>query len=400
MRFIAKFFILGRIVCLFIGLGSITCSVVIAASIQPPGVIIDHVPATSGRYVGSPSIVTGTNGYYLASHDFFGPKSNEHQQAVTAVFCSRDRGVSWQRIAIIDGQFWSSLFVNSGVVYLLGTDRHHGNVIIRRSADGGKTWTTPLDNSTGLLRDDGEYHCAPTPVIEFRGRLWRGMERRKPAVGWGSNYCAGVLSAPISADLLAATNWTFSNFLPSDRSWNKGDMRGWLEGNVVITPAGQIFDVLRVDTLKYPEKAALVSVSRDGEILSFDPATGFVNLPGGAKKFTIRYDPLSRSYWTLVNVVPPESETPARPATIRNLLALTTSKDLTNWTQRAVCFSHSDPVKHGFQYVDWQFEGDDIIAACRTASDDQDGGAHTYHDANFLTFHRVKDFRNLSDRSK
>jgi hypothetical protein len=130
------------------------------------------------------------------------------------------------------------LFVHRGCLYLLGPDRHHGNVLIRRSLDGGKTWTDPVDAETGLLRSDGEYHCAPMPVIEHNGRLWRAMERRDPPVGWGVNYRAGVLSASVDADLLKAASWQHSEFLPSDRSWNGGDMGAWLEGNVVVTPSG------------------------------------------------------------------------------------------------------------------------------------------------------------------
>ncbi len=48
---------------------------------------------------------------------------------------------------------------------------------------------------------------------------------------------------------------------------------------------------------------------------------------------------------------------------------------------------------HGFQYVDWKFEGEDLIAVSRTAFDDGLGGAANYHDANFITFHRVCNFR-------
>ena len=54
---------------------------------------------------------------------------------------------------------------------------------------------------------------------------------------------------------------------------------------------------------------------------------------------------------------------------------------------------HPDSAKHGFQYVDWLFDGADIIAACRTAFDDDEGGAHNFHDANYLTFHRIANFR-------
>jgi len=45
----------------------------------------------------------------------------------------------------------------------------------------------------------------------------------------------------------------------------------------------------------------------------------------------------------------------------------------------------------GFQYVDFMIEGNDILYLCRTAMN----GAHNYHDANYQTFHRIKNFRNL-----
>ena len=47
----------------------------------------------------------------------------------------------------------------------------------------------------------------------------------------------------------------------------------------------------------------------------------------------------------------------------------------------------------GFQYAGWQFAGANIPYVLRTAYD----GAHNYHDSNRITFHRVKDFRNLTD---
>jgi len=52
--------------------------------------------------------------------------------------------------------------------------------------------------------------------------------------------------------------------------------------------------------------------------------------------------------------------------------------------------------KHGYQYPDWQFEGDDIIAVVRTSHDDGIGGAHNFHDANYMTFHRIRGFRELT----
>jgi hypothetical protein len=73
------------------------------------------------------------------------------------------------------------------------------------------------------------------------------------------------------------------------------------------------------------------------------------------------------------------------------------SPDLRTWTVKKVILEHPDVEKHSFQYVDWQFEGKDLIVASRTAFDDETGGAHRAHDANYLTFHRVADFRRLTD---
>ncbi len=357
-----------------------------------PGVVIDHSPASSGLHIGSPSIAVLPAGDYVAAHDFFGPKSDEHRSARSLVFRSRDRGQSWKKISEIQGAFWSSLFVHRGALYLLGPDRHHGNILIRRSTDGGETWTTPTGAATGLLRDNGEYHCAPMPVLEHRGRLWRAFEWRQPPVAWGVNYCSGMLSAPADADLLQAAHWTASNFVPSDRAWNNGDMGAWLEGNAVAAPNGELVNVLRVQTRSPEEKAAIVRISADGRVASFDPATGFVPFPGGAKKFAIRFDAQSQRYWSVASIVHERHRAP-NPGGIRNTLALTCSPDLLHWTVRCILLYHPDVAKHGFQYVDWLFDGADIIAACRTAYDDGLGGAHNNHDANFLTFHRWTDFR-------
>lgn len=360
-----------------------------------PGVIVDYSPASSGLYIGSPSLAVLPGGDYVASHDFFGPKSNEHVSARSSVFRSADRGATWKRVSDIQGAFWSKLFVHRGALYFIGTDRHHGNAIIRRSADGGETWTSPVDRKTGLLRADGEYHCAPMAVVEHNGRLWRAMEWRHPPEKWGVNYRAGMLSIPVDGDLLDADQWTFAEFLPSYRAWNGGDMGAWLEGNAVVTPAGEIVNVLRVQTKSPDEKAAIVRVSADGRALTFDPEKDFVPFAGGSKKFTIHFDPQTKLYYALASIVA-DRHRAENPGGIRNTLALVSSPDLRTWTTRTILLYHPEVKKHGFQYVDWMFDGNDIIAASRTAYEDGVGGARNNHDANFLTFHRWKNFRGLT----
>ena len=71
------------------------------------------------------------------------------------------------------------------------------------------------------------------------------------------------------------------------------------------------------------------------------------------------------------------------------------SPDLKSWSVHKILLEHPDVKRHGFQYVDWQFNKKDIIFLSRTAFDDEYGGANNYHDANYLTFHRIKNFRKL-----
>lgn len=363
-----------------------------AGGAPPPGVVVDHIAAETRQYIGSPGLAVLANGDYVASHDFFGPGSTRDR---TVVFRSADKGATWAKQAEIVGQWWSTLFTHGGALYLMGTSREYGFCVIRRSADGGKTWTEPADANTGLLWGDGKYHCAPVPVVARKGRLWRAMEDAQGPGGWGDHFRAFMMSAPEGADLLKAESWTSSNRLGGDKAWLGGRFHGWLEGNAVVTPQGDIVDLLRVDDPQYPEKMARVAISADGKTASFDPATGFVEFPGGAKKFTIRFDERSKRYWSLSNFVP-EGRREEHPAKTRNTLALVGSPDLAKWEVRAILLSHPDQKTHGFQYVEWLFEGDDIIALTRTAFDDESGGAHNQHDANFLLFHRFKDFRNLT----
>src|SRR5690606_6420533 len=138
----------------------------------------------------------------------------------------------------IDGQFWSKLFVHQNSLFLFGTNKHHGNVIIRRSTDNGVTWTDPVGEYSGLLKE-GEYHCAPMAFLEYNGRLWRAMEDAAgPPKQWGKRYSPFVTSIPLDEDPMIAADRVSSNFLPMDTTLLNGEFTGWLEGYVVADPDG------------------------------------------------------------------------------------------------------------------------------------------------------------------
>lgn len=358
-----------------------------------PGVVVAYSPASSGIFLGSPSICRLPDGSYVASHDHFGPGSTEYSSGLTNIYKSRDKGKSWTRIASINGQYWSNLFVHKGQLYIMGPYKNYGDLVIRRSVDGGYTWTEPADGKSGLLLH-GRYHTSTMPVFLHEGKLWRAMEDAMgPVKGWGKMFGSFMMSVPADADLLNAENWTQSNVVRYDSTYLDGQFGGWLEGNAVADPDGNMLIILRTDyRVGGNEKASVIHVSSDGKTASFDPREGFIDFPGGCKKFTIRFDPKTKLYWTLANYVPREFHN-LNPERTRNTQALCSSRDLRTWKVHKIILQHPDREKHGFQYLDWQFEGRDLIILSRTAFDDGLGGAHNQHDANFMTFHRVKNFR-------
>lgn len=361
-----------------------------------PGVVIAHVPASLGYYIGSPSIVALSNGVLIASHDFFGgPGAKPNGQATSRVYKSIDEGTSWKIIAGLDGQSGSTLFVHNGVLYIMGMGSGR-NIVIRKSVDQGDNWTTGLLRKARHYSPNSGYQSAPTPVAEYNGRIWKVMEDwGGPEKTFAVRFRTFMMSAPVNSDLLDSASWVMSNPMGYDSTYLDGDFGGWLEGNVVVAPDGQMLDIARVHTLnKTNEKAALIHISNDGTKASFDPSTGFVNMPGGAKKFTIRFDSVTNKYWTLSNYVPAPYTGITNLSRVRNTMALCSSTDLHTWKVVKIILQNDDIYYHGYQYPDWQFQGDDIIAVSRTSHTDAKGeGADSFHNANLLTFHRIKKFR-------
>ena len=111
--------------------------------------------------------------------------------------------------------------------------------------------------------------------------------------------------------------------------------------------------------------------------------------PANFSKFMIKYDDVSGKYYSIVCRLYEGGSDSAR-----NLQTLMSSYDLKEWRDECVLYDLRDINRNlvGLQYVDFEFDGEDIIYLCRTAIN----GAHSFHDSNYSTFHRIKNFRNIS----
>jgi len=410
-------------------------------------------PEDAGLYLGSPSIVRCANGSLLASHDTFGP-ALAHNTRTAFTRRSDDDGKTWQLGAAVPNMYWATLFNRPGdaATYIMGTSNDNAipgspaQIVLSATTDCGTTWlpTAFLTNSSIA------YSTGPTPVIVKDGRLWRAFEHNLGS--WGTGYAAVAASADVNAaSLLDPAAWTVSGGLlwanvsqfvpPSWGSPNVTSSYGWLEGNAVVPVNDSqpgIMMVMRVNSIPAANKAALLQLDGPTGTPTF---VGWIDpFPGGMSKFTIRRDNVTGLYVTLSNNIvddrvtappmcapgpsqwtAPVVRVPGGPlpccsvdtarncgtevtcwwchSMARNNLTLSVSSDLTQWTVVATVMSDDtgfaqwqSQLMTGFQYVDWQFDGDDIITAVRAGY----RGSECYHNSNRELFQRLVGWRSWS----
>ena len=181
-----------------------------------------------------------------------------------------------------------------------------------------------------------------------------------------------------------------------DQSYLNGCFGGWLEGNVVVGPDGTIKTLLRVeDDCSFKEKAAIITFDTNKNTVSFNPETDFISFPGGSKKFSVVCDSETGTYIALTNGIHSFASNIYETASdqIRNTVTLIISRDLRTWKEVKVVLESTDVKRTAFQYISFEIVGGDIVCVARTAAPDWTFGARSYHDANFLTFHRIENFR-------
>lgn len=373
-----------------------------------PGKVIAHSPVTSGIYLGSPSLVILPDGTYVASHDLFGKNWNEKNGTSTLIYQSADKGKTWKYVSRVNNQNWSSLFWHNGALYLIGSGYPACGFSVRKSLDKGLTWTEAKDEKSGVIVRRG-MSSNPMPVLVADGRIFTTHEEGGGTVkpkGW-SHAQSFILSAPANSDLLNAANWVESNkvIIPDDMA-NMAHV-GWLEGNPVQRKSdGKIFNLLRTHGVT-DEIAAFYEISPDGKTASLDTYNMFTRVPGACKKFYIVYDDKTDTYYMLSNWTMERDRGQVKncPHKIkaertRNTLALSRSKNLMDWEVYSIIL-HDDDLEHsGFQYPTAVIDNDDLLLLSRTAFFDGESKADSQHNSNFITFHRIENFRDRNLASK
>ena len=348
----------------------------------------DRAYSFSGNFLCSPSMVRHPDGYLLASMDLF--KGNAPQN-LTLIFRSDDDGATWKYVSELMPCFWGRLFVHKGELYMISCSTEYGDLLIGKSVDGGKTFGAPTVIIRGSNGKDGNagIHKNPQNVLVYNNRIYITIEWGS----WGSRFhAATVISCDCDDDLLDYASWAIPHPVKYDKTIQNtvvGDA-DHIEGTLVVSPENELLNIMRFQMGSCTPNHGYAIVYKVNTEEHTKPLefVRMMEFPANHSKFMIKWDEVSGKYYTIASRI-----TDNVLVYSRNLLSFMSSADLVKWD--VVCDlvdeRDKDPFYIGFQYVDFIIEGDDIIWLCRTAQN----GAENYHNSNYITFHKIKDFRNI-----
>ncbi len=356
-----------------------------------------------GKFVGAPSICTLNGVIYNTAQGSFGTK----------LYASSDGGETWRLVATMGMISHATIFAYNNELYMLGlvattADDSIGICKSRSITEEKVSFSAPSSIHCEFIDKSG--HCGATPVLFANGRVYKAFEDSNIWAADENEYGpkkAFVVSCDLNDNLANGANWVVSNYITITSEWTMEQIGTTstahhgtpaLEGNMVQAPDGTIYDILRLNCEPATGYAVCLELSADGKTLSYPEENKVINFPGGDDLFYIYYDETTGYYLSLVN-----NNTAKYWPMQRNILSLSASKDLINWEivdtiliDREMLNFDVSMAQHGFQYVTWCFDGDDILFTVREQSGDVDySNGEYFHNCYTITFYRLSDYKSL-----
>lgn len=402
-------------------------------------VIVGQSPDPEKIPLYTPSICRLDSGRLAASYEQ-GKEGKANGAQHVQILTSDDHGQTWTlrgNTRITHGR----IFRCGSSLYLLG---HEGDLTITRSDDNGETWSPAVPLTKGE-----SWHGTAGNVWYKGDHVYLVMEQRvaKDIKAWPVGELAPVLlRAKVGDDLTKRESWSFSSRLPfcdalagykennpqtdyfgvpffqqsyPDAAPIHGKLKmppmGWLEGNVIqlndpdhywYDPTGHTFHLfLRAHTGGTGYGAMCKVVENDDGTMTTSLETVpsgkkilFLPMPGGQMRFHVLYDDKTKLYWLLSSqsidsMTRAEKLPPDRynlPNNERHRLVLHFSKNMVDWCFAGLVATGDSPgqARH---YASMDIDGNDLVILSRSG----DAKAKSAHEGNLITFHRVKNFRDL-----
>jgi len=365
--------------------------------------VVTKVP-DSKHFVHDPGLTILPNGHLIVCAPIWSrgayETSKEAEDKVVRVYRSTDGGKSWEQRCT---KTWaeSTLFPYEGKLYMFVQIKTFEGVWVTVSEDEGKTWADPVEVIKGA------------PDRQFWS-LQMGMLVKDGWLYWanGKGYQdMGVIACELSKGLMNPAAWRASDVvvmpIPKEvqsGTYKDGHTMRCLEGNVVEV-GGRMLILARAVINRYgtSNMGAMFDLTNGKDKLDLK-FTQLVSIPGGQCKFYILKDEPSKLFWMASNlpsnsmdlIHAAETYPSAYPKDWQSLredrrnLMLWYSLDAINWFP-AGWIAKARKSNQSFMYPSMVVDGEDLVILSRSAVD-----SGCYHDADVVTFHRVRNFRSLA----
>jgi hypothetical protein len=320
---------------------------------------------------------------------------------------SRDGGNSWEDLARLP--YYSAIpWVHADGLYLFafepGAKARNDNLLLLRSTDAGSTWSEPVT----LFKGHG--WNAHTGMVIREGHLYWAFDDIEK--GTAEKRTTRVIAGDLSGDPLDPRAWRTSSSVAfpgmpealSNPRFAKLNNRILEPSLIDVAGRLRVIASVKVNNQTTTNLGAVFDVHDDGKKLEL-AFTQFHPMPGGHLNFCIVADPVSKMFWATANFAVDAQESfdwwdagrkrgNFRPTSNggddRRLLMLLYGLDGLNWFQ-AGCVAQAGKLSQSFMYARPVIDGNDLAIIARSSID-----APNQHDADYATFHRVKDFHRLA----
>jgi hypothetical protein len=217
-----------------------------------------------------------------------------------------------------------------------------------------------------------------------------------PASSWINGAKLQLCHASTSADLTDPSSWTFSNNVQISGTLINGDTsKGFWEPNILLDQNGDCKIVTRVNSDLRINLGAVVDVTLgESASISYNTTTGLRTVPGGHVFYKVLWDSQSQKYLA-ISTRNTRGNANSTDFIQRTVLQLISSPDLTTWTHVADIVREPQyetlekTILAGWQYSDWEFDGNDIVGIIRVG---EYGIAINQHQASAIYFVRIKNY--------